>query len=163
MDNWLANMVDSLHVEIDNLNNPLVVFYFKRSIYIYISRYHTFCIKGPNFLLRPRPLKSQDLALSPLPPVARDGQESRRSRHKQWLGLDFGRERREILERRVEKWMSSHMEPFSEKFKNSIWKFLKIGIKNTNVYNNDIYYYAKNQSKTRYIIGSTKMTNLYEF
>jgi hypothetical protein len=28
MDNWLANMVsdvDSLHVEIDNLNNPLLV------------------------------------------------------------------------------------------------------------------------------------------
>jgi hypothetical protein len=35
MDNWLANIVDdvdSLHVEIDNLNNLLVGFYFIRSI-----------------------------------------------------------------------------------------------------------------------------------
>jgi hypothetical protein len=35
MDNWLANIVgdmDSLHVEIDNLNNPLVGFCFIRSI-----------------------------------------------------------------------------------------------------------------------------------
>jgi hypothetical protein len=35
MDNWLANIVgdvDSLHVEIDNLNDPLVGFYFIRSI-----------------------------------------------------------------------------------------------------------------------------------
>jgi hypothetical protein len=35
MDNWLANIVgdvDSLHVEIDNLNNPLVEFCFIRSI-----------------------------------------------------------------------------------------------------------------------------------
>jgi hypothetical protein len=35
MDNWLANKVsdvDSLHVEIDNLNDPLVRFCFIRSI-----------------------------------------------------------------------------------------------------------------------------------
>jgi hypothetical protein len=35
MDNWLANIVgdvDSLHVEIDNLNDPLVGFCFIRSI-----------------------------------------------------------------------------------------------------------------------------------
>jgi hypothetical protein len=35
MDNWLASIVgdvDNLHVEIDNLNNPLVRFYFIRSI-----------------------------------------------------------------------------------------------------------------------------------
>jgi hypothetical protein len=35
MDNWLANIVDdvdSLHVEIDNLNDPLVRFSFIRSI-----------------------------------------------------------------------------------------------------------------------------------
>jgi hypothetical protein len=35
MDNWLANIVgdvDSLHVEIDNLNNSLVGFCFIRSI-----------------------------------------------------------------------------------------------------------------------------------
>jgi hypothetical protein len=35
MDNWLANIVgdvDSLYVEIDNLNNPLVGFCFIKSI-----------------------------------------------------------------------------------------------------------------------------------
>jgi hypothetical protein len=35
MNNWLANIVgdvDSLHVEIDNLNDPLVGFCFIRSI-----------------------------------------------------------------------------------------------------------------------------------
>jgi hypothetical protein len=35
MDNWLANIVDdvdSLHVEIDNLNNPLVGFCFIKNI-----------------------------------------------------------------------------------------------------------------------------------
>jgi hypothetical protein len=35
MDNWLANIVDdvdSLHVDIDNLNDLLVGFYFIRSI-----------------------------------------------------------------------------------------------------------------------------------
>jgi hypothetical protein len=35
MDNWLANMVgdvDSLHVEINNLNDPLMGFCFIRSI-----------------------------------------------------------------------------------------------------------------------------------
>jgi hypothetical protein len=35
MDNWLGNIlgdVDSLHVEIDNLNDPLVGFCFIRSI-----------------------------------------------------------------------------------------------------------------------------------
>jgi hypothetical protein len=35
MDDWLANIVgdvDSLHVEIDNLNDPLVGFCFIRSI-----------------------------------------------------------------------------------------------------------------------------------
>jgi hypothetical protein len=34
MDNWLANIVDdmdSLHVKINNLNNPLIEFYFIRS------------------------------------------------------------------------------------------------------------------------------------
>jgi hypothetical protein len=34
MDNWLANImgdVDSLHIEIDKLNDPLVGFYFIRS------------------------------------------------------------------------------------------------------------------------------------
>jgi hypothetical protein len=41
MDNWLTNMVgdvDSLHVEIDNLNNPLVGFCFIRNIDI--IKYH---------------------------------------------------------------------------------------------------------------------------
>jgi hypothetical protein len=35
MDNWLANIVgdvDNLHVEIDNLNDPLVGFCFIRSV-----------------------------------------------------------------------------------------------------------------------------------
>jgi hypothetical protein len=31
--------VDSLHVEIDNLNDPLVVFCFIRDIYIYICMF----------------------------------------------------------------------------------------------------------------------------
>jgi hypothetical protein len=38
MDNWLTNIVgdvDSLHVEIDNLNDPLVGFCFIRSIDVY--------------------------------------------------------------------------------------------------------------------------------
>jgi hypothetical protein len=42
MDNWMANRmddVDSLHVEIDNLNDPLVVFCFIRDIYIYICMF----------------------------------------------------------------------------------------------------------------------------
>jgi hypothetical protein len=41
MDNWLANImgdIDSLHVEIDNLNNPLVGFYFIRSIDAHMHR-----------------------------------------------------------------------------------------------------------------------------
>jgi hypothetical protein len=40
MDNWLANMVDdvdSLHVEIDNFNDPLVGFCFIRSIDMYLG------------------------------------------------------------------------------------------------------------------------------
>jgi hypothetical protein len=37
MYNWSANIVedvDSLHIEIDNLNNPLIRFCFIKSIYI---------------------------------------------------------------------------------------------------------------------------------
>jgi hypothetical protein len=40
MDNWMANRmddVDSLHVEIDNLNDPLVGFCFIRDIDVFCS------------------------------------------------------------------------------------------------------------------------------
>jgi hypothetical protein len=43
MDNWLANIVgdvDSLHVEIDNLNDLLVGFCFIRSIDMYSYLIH---------------------------------------------------------------------------------------------------------------------------
>jgi hypothetical protein len=47
MDNWLANVVgdvDSLHVEIDNLNDPLVGFCFIRSIdKVHLMWHSTFC------------------------------------------------------------------------------------------------------------------------
>jgi hypothetical protein len=56
-----------------------------------------------------------------------------------------------------------HVARFSKNSKKALKSFKKIGTKNLDIDNDEIYYCAKNQSENYCILGSGKITNLPKF